>query len=864
MSEKKPSVDELSLRNALECFQNDDYAATTFLNKYPLRSKSGDFLETHPRKTLSRVMKTLADAMPEEKNIKTQLGMLSGPTEAWLERVFGDEYSPFRSDRQWTWYGIFMEACGMFEGVCPQGSILSAAGNEQFPQSLSNCFVIASPNDSIAGILQTSEQEAQLMKKRGGVGIDISTLRPAGTTVANAARTSTGAAGWMNHFSNVCQSIGQNGRRGALMLSIDVKHPDALHFARAKLDPTYCTGANVSIKITDEFMDAVRAGAKFVQQWPVDSDDPEIVQEIDAKELWDAIIHCAWERAEPGIIMWDTAIKNLPAHCYADFKSICTNPCSEIILSAFDSCRLITMCLIKYVLNAFTDKAEFDFIAFKRDIRIAMRMLDAVVTAEIQHIDKILDKLDRESKLLKVEGERSQFQLEIDLWKRIRKTAVDGRRTGLGTHGLADCLCQLTLRYDSDEAIEMVSKIYETIRDTAYDESVEMAIEYGSFPVFNWDTEKSCAFIKRLPKKLRSKIKKYGRRNISLLTNAPTGTISTLSLCSSGIEPSFRYLHMRRRKINPSDVDTKVDFIDDEGVKWSEHQRISRNMLRYFEVTGQEFPKDARSDKDLEHILPDYFVTSDKINWMKRVELQAAAQQSIDHSISSTINLPSDVTEAEVGSIYEHAYDMGLKGITVYRDGCRDGVLISGDESNSITRVNAPTRPTKLPCEVHFTKVKGEEFIVIVGLLSGSVYEVFFGEYRNQIPKKQFSAFVEKKGKTKYYLTYIEGVDIKQIDINEYFNNKDYAAATRLLSMSLRHGCPLEHIIDQLHKSSPSIVEFGSAMSRILKKYIKIEDIRKSYNKCKSCGSPDIEVKLQEGCVTAVCHECCVIDAKCG
>lgn len=851
MTDKSKS---LALSNALEFFQGSDFAATTYLNKYALKDENGDFLETDPQQTINRVMKVLAKAMPE-KNGK--------PSEDFLKRVFGKD---FEEVKEKSWYNLFVDSCGKFEGVCPQGSVLSAAGNKKFPQSLSNCFVIDSPHDSIAGIMKTAEQESQLMKKRGGVGIDISTLRPAGTHVANAARTSTGASGWMDHFSNVCRSIGQNGRRGALMLSIDVKHPDALLFAQAKLDEKYCTGANVSIKITDEFMKAVKKGGKYTQQWPVDSDTPEVVQKIDARELWKEIIKCAWTRAEPGILLWDNITKNLPAHCYPQFKTISTNPCGEIPLSPYDSCRLTTICLTKYVDNKFTDKAIFNKKLFERDVRIAMRMMDAVVTAEINHIDGILKKLSKEKK----QDPKGLYDLEIDLWKNIKKAAVEGRRTGLGAHGLGDCLAQLTLRYDSPEAVKMVKNIYRLMRDSAYDESVEMAKEYGAFEVYDPKIERDCAFLSRLPKAIKDKMKKYGRRNISLLTTAPAGSISIMSLCSSGMEPTFQFMFLRRRKINPSDTDTRVDYICELGDKWSEHPQFEKNIERYFEATGKELP-DVKTNDELYKLLPDYFITSDKINWKMRVEVQAAAQESIDHSISSTINLPSDVSEDEVRIIYEHAYTKGLKGVTVYRDGCRSGVLLTTDGTSQseerpteVRRTEAPKRPEKLPCEVHFTKVKGKDYVVIVGLLNGAVYEVFFGEYHNQIPKKSFSGWVEKKGKTKYYLTYIEGVELKQVDINKYFDNKDYASATRLLSMALRHGAPLEYVIDQLQKSSPNIVEFGSALSRILKKYIKIEDIQKSYVRCKTCDSSQIEVKLQEGCVTVVCSACGMVDAKCG
>ena len=841
---------EEALEASLDFFGGEDFPATTFLNKYALRDENDNYLEKTPADTLKRVAKVLGKALPKAK-VST------------LKRILGDDYD---SKKHKTWEDVFLFAFDNFKGVCPQGSILSAAGNTFAPQSLSNCFVIASPEDSINGIYKASEEEAQLMKKRGGVGMDLSKLRPAGTTVANAARTSTGVPGWMDHFSNTCRSIGQNGRRGALMLTLDVKHPDALAFAQAKRDLSYCTGANVSLKITDEFMDCVAKGKKFKQQWPIDSKNPEMVQEVDAVELWNEITYCAWEMAEPGILMWDNALKNLPAHCYEFFKALACNPCAEIILSAYDSCRLMTMCLIKYVVDQFKEEATFDFKKFERDVRIAMRAMDAVVSAEIEHVTSIIRKIEAEKKAAPAES-KGVFNNELNLWKNIRKAAKDGRRTGLGTHGLGDCLAQLRLQYDSEEALVMVDKIYKTLRDVAYDESIEMAIEYGPFPAFDYEVEKSCEFIKRLPRSLKAKMKKHGRRNISILTNAPTGTISIMSLVSSGIEPTFRQMYLRRRKINDNDLNSRVDFVDQNGDKWMEFPQFERNVRRYFQAVGKELPEEVKSDADLNKILPDYFITSDKIDWLKRVEVQATIQQYIDHSISSTINLPSTVTPEEVNKIYTHAHQKGLKGVTVYRDGCRTGVLVTQEESQapeerpeSIKRVEAPKRPEKLACEVHFTKVKGEDYVVIVGLLNGSVYEVFFGKYGNQIPHKHFSGWIEKKSKSKYMLTYIEDVDLKQVDINKYFDNKEYAAATRLLSMSLRHGAPLEFVIEQLQKSSSAIGEFGSAVSRILKKYISVEDLQSRY---RETHGDNIEVKIEDGCVTIINLDTGEVESKC-
>jgi ribonucleotide reductase alpha subunit len=1213
MSEEKKSFPKF-----LEYFENNEFAASTFLNKYPLRDKQQNIIEDSPDQSIFRVMDVLGNSLPP-------------PSEECLKRIFGDEYKPYMSDKRWTWTDIFVRACNKFKGVCPQGSVLCAAGDMDNPQSLSNCFVIDSPRDDINDIFRAGLDEANLMRRRGGVGMDLSLLRPAGTTVKNAARTSSGVYGWMNFFSDVCRDIGQNGRRGALMLSLLVKHPDAALFATAKNDKKYCTGANISLRLTNEFMKAVVEDKEFVQQFPVDSLNPTVKTTVKARDLWKTICDSAHFRAEPGLIFWDNALDNLPAHCYDAFKAISTNPslragtkvltskgifsiedlqdtsfyiknlkgewssakcflsgknkklikltlegghtyyataehkwpvynpiiksytkvatedlsaglylpvnkhkelyennngtwdegfligcnlgdgwqtirkdtnklqvgfccstksvgdrtvlkelnriinslgidnsftkrdstyeininnkiirdlfikfevnskskglpnsiwfntseqfrlgllnglistdgyargnnkkgnrslqlttahkqlaedfsallgfygikssikyskttkasfpngkdynttyerydiviadalslthlkslipsfinlskndafynldckytqyhdkilitkventeltedvwdiqvndsthcfqlshcvtgnCSEIVLSANDSCRLITICLINYVLNAFTKDAEFDFVKFEQDVRVAMRMMDALVTAEIASIDRIIEKITKDYNDPAVTGDKDRFLREIELWKKIRQAGVDGRRCGLGTHGLGDCLAQLQLKYDSDEALAMVEKIYKKLRDIAYDESVEMAIEYGPFPAFDWEKEKDCAFIKRLPKQLRERIKLHGRRNISLLTNAPTGTLSIVSQVSSGIEPVFRYMYTRRRKVNASDLNSRVDFVDELGDKWMNFPQFEKNIERYFKATGKELPQNVKNDEELQALLPNYFVTSDKINWKRRVEIQGVIQQYIDHSISSTINLPSDVKASVIADLYELAWSKGLKGLTVYRQGCRDDILIANDTEGQtsktdegLSRKEAPKRPDKLPCDVYVTSVKGTEYVVIVGLLNNSVYELFAGEYNNQIPKKPFSGFVEKKGKSKYILNYIEDVEFKQVDVNKYFDNKDYATATRLLSMSLRHGCPLGYIIDQLQKAGFSLFDFGPAVARILKKYVKVEDMKKVYNKCNKCGSKDVILTMESGCYTLKCNSCNTVDSKC-
>lgn len=861
------------MKLALEFFGGDEFAASTFLNKYALRDKEGNILEEDPNQTILRVMKVLADATPDKKTVEAfydeegkPTALLSCPSEEWLKRVLKEDYKLFRSDKRYTWLEIFTEACNQFKGVCPQGSILSAAGNDEFPQSLSNCFVIPSPHDSMSGIMRTGEQEAQLMKRRGGVGVDISSLRPKNSGVANAARTSSGAVGWMEHFSNVCRAVGQNGRRGALMISLSVKHPDAEDFAQIKKDRTKVTGANVSLRISDEFMDAVYNDKKFTQQFPIEG-EPEIQKEVSAKALWRSIIECAHDCAEPGLLFWDNCTKNLPAHCYDEFKSISTNPCAEIILSAYDSCRLVTICLTNYVRFPFTKNAEFDLTAFERDVRIAMRMMDAVVSAEINHVDHILEKV--KSNQAADFKNKEAYTLEIELWENIRKAAVNGRRTGLGTHGLGDTLAQLCLRYDSDEAIKMVDTIYSSLRNFAYDESIEMAKEMGPFPIYNYEKEQSCEFIKRLPEDLLKKMKKYGRRNIAILTNAPTGTISILSQVSSGIEPTFRQMYVRRRKINQNDEGTRVDFIDQSGDKWTEFPIFEKNVQRYFNIRGMALP-DVRTEEELNKQLPSYFTTSDKITWKKRVEIQSTAQQYIDHSISSTINLPETVSVEEVAEVYEHSHKLGLKGVTVYRDGCRTGVLISEEthqkqkelgRPETILRQEAPKRTKSLPCEVHIATVGGEEYVVIVSFLGDSIYEVFAGEHRNHLPEKKFSGEMIKQKEGVYILKYEHKGKIEEVDVNKYFKNEQYAALTRLVSTALRHGTPISFIVEQLMKATDSFFGFEKSLARVLKKYSKKEDVARKI--LANAAGDDLEIKFEDGCMTIINHTKNTVESKC-
>lgn len=826
---ERPKANESSAGTSefLEFFEQDELAAETCQNKYALRDNTGALIETSPVQIIERVARQLAA----------------------------------HTESPETSYETFVRAIDRFRGVCPQGSVLSALGDELYIQSLSNCFVIPAPHDSIAGILKTAEEEAQILKKRGGVGIDLSTLRPYGSFVGNAARSSTGVYGFMDLFSNVCRAIGQGGRRGALMLSLDVRHPDVIRFAEAKNDLRYCTGANVSVRVSDEFMEAVLGDQDFELRWPVDADDPELVRVIPARLIWKAISASAHRSAEPGVLMWDNITKNLPAHSYSEFETVGVNPCSEIPLSAYDSCRLISICLPRYVESGFSSQAAFDFEKFAQEVRIAVRMQEALVEAEITQVDKILSKLDS--------GPSELTARERTVWEAVRTAALRGRRIGLGTHGLADCLAQLCIRYDSEGAIAVVDQIYKFFRDTAYDESVLIAQEQGPFPAFDWKVEKDCAFIQRLPKDLQKRLARYGRRHVSLLTMAPTGSISILSRVSSGIEPVFRYDYKRRRRVNFDDLEARVDYVDALGERWQEYRVVHPNVLRYLESAGRT--KEARlwEQQGVPCSLPEFFVTAGEISWERRVELQGTIQQYLDHGISSTINLPEDTELSTVQELYLAAWRRGLKGITVYREGSRSGVLLAGDpaahqsDSPLIQRSPAPKRPAELPAEIHVVKAEGSDIVVVVGLLEGMVYEVFVGSgVKHDWPAVRQSGKVIKRSRGLYQLRYEYDGDERIVNDPELFGESSQSGFARLLSTALRHGTPLEFVVRQLEKASGSVVSLEAVTARVLREYIPFEAFQ-DYQRCSRCGSFDQRVLYESGCLVIRCEDCGQTDRQC-
>lgn len=804
-------------KEALDYYNGDELPAKTFVDKYALRDSLGDFKETTPPQMQERTSREL-------HRIETTY-----PNPRSYEEIY--------------------EAQKDFKYFSLQGSGMYGVGNPYTVVSFSNCYVIASPEDDLSSIMDQAKEMANIFSRRGGVGIDISPLRPDGMPVNNAAKTTTGAWSFADLYSYVCRMVGQEGRRGALMISIDVRHPDVFKFAKMKRDKSKVTGANVSIKLTDTFMEAVRDDTDFTLQWPIESEDPKHVEVIRARDLWEVIIDSAHGYAEPGLMFWDTMMRELPAECYKEFgfKHLTCNPCGELILPAGDSCRLLAMNLTGFVTDAFEDNAQFDFKLFKSKVRLAQRMMDNLVDLELEAIRKIIDKVDTTSAKL--------------MWKKIHDMGVKGRRTGLGYTGLGDTLAQLKIKYDSDEGLEMVGKIDKILCHASYEESINMAEERGPFPIFDWNLEKDNSFIKRLPPKLRKKAAAVGRRNISNLTNAPTGSLSIEAFnISSGIEPVYKNFYTRRKKINPGDENAKVDFIDDLGDRWQEFNVFHPNAARWLRKNNPDW--DGHSLLGL----PDYFVTADDIDWEKRVEVQSIITSFRDHSVSSTINLPKDVSKKVVGDIYMKAWELGLKGVTVYREGSRSGVLVSSDESNSVGRptaiksTQAPRRPPILPCEVYHGIVHGEPWTIVVGLMAGKPYELFGGPSAEAgIPKSVISGYMEKvkasKNLNKYNLIYNHyNSENKVEDVSSLFENKVHGAFTRMLSLSLRHGAPVQHIVEQLGKDvSEDLYSLSSVLRRALKKHIldgtKVAETSAS---CDQCGSGDL--KYQEGC--PVCLSC--------
>jgi ribonucleoside-diphosphate reductase alpha chain len=745
---------------------------------------------------------------------------------------------------------------------------MSAIGNPYQIQSLSNCFVVqgvySNKLDSYGGIMLADQELAQIMKRRGGVGLDISGIRPKNTITANAAKTTDGIAVFMERYSNTCREVAQNGRRGAEMITISINHPEVETFINIKRDLSKVTGANISIRFNDEFMQAVKDDTEYSLRWPVEAsvEDAKVIKKVKAREVWNQIIDSAWASAEPGLLFWDNVKANTPSDVYEDvgYGSISTNPCGEIVLSAYDACRLLVLNLSSYVNNPFTSEASFDFDLFHKHTVIAQRLMDDIIDLEMECIDRILAKIEADPESDEVK------QVEKNLWLKIKKANAGGRRTGLGITALGDCLAMLNIKYGMPESIDMTHNIYKALAVGAHTSSCIMAKERGAFPAFDFEKEKDHKYLNQIMeaagKNVSAMWKKFGRRNIALTTTAPTGSVSTLTQTTSGIEPAYLLSYVRRKKINPSDKNAKVDFVDALGDKWQEFTIYHHGVKRWMDVTGETDMTKS----------PYWGATSNEIDWVASVDIQAAAQKWIDHSISKTCNLPSSASKELVSQVYMRAWESGCKGFTIYRDGCRTGVLVSEDTAKKNKTTNerpeaienspAPKRPAELPCEIKKAKVNGETWTIFVGVLNGRPYELFGGLSKYvDIPNKHKIGKIVKNGKnsdglTTYNLVIGDSPDDQMTikDIANIFENKTHEAFTRMISLNLRHGTPIQFVVEQLTKDKyAEMTSFSKVVARVLKGYIKDGSKTALEKKCGSCGAEGTLV-YQEGCLS--CTQC--------
>jgi ribonucleoside-diphosphate reductase alpha chain len=805
---------ENAFNASVEYFEGDELAAKVFLDKYAIRDNDGNLLEQTPTEMHHRIAKEFARI--EKKKFKNPL------TE---EEIFA--------------------LLDHFKYIIPQGSPMFGIGNNHQIVSLSNCYVVESPEDSYGGICRVDEMLCQISKRRGGVGLDISKIRPAGAGVKNAARNSTGVVSFMERYSNTIREVGQSGRRGALMLTIHVAHPDIEQFVTVKNDATKVTGANISVLLSDEFLTAVEKGEKFRLRFPVDAPPSDTDKWVDAKELWMKMISNAWLRAEPGLLFWDKIKKYNAVDCYHEegFDTVSTNPCSEITLSKFDSCRLMAMNLYSYVVDPFTNGSYFDYDLFEKHSEIIQRLMDDMIDLEEEKILQIIAKIKKDPE------EKGIKARELELWQNIHDRCTKGRRTGTGVTAMGDTLAALGLKYGSEESIFEVNKIMKTLCLSSFRSSMEMAKDIGTFPIWNWQKEKDSEFlamIKENDPKLYKDISIHGRRNIANLTIAPTGTVSILTQTTSGVEPLFMlFPYTRRKKINPTDKNAKVDFVDQNGDSWQEFTVYHPKVKKWMEITGE---------KDLTKS-PWHGCCAEEINWVDAVRLQAAAQKYIDHAISKTVNLPADVTVEEVAKIYEAAWKYGVKGCTVYRAGCRTSVLLDKSKEekskDKIQKNDAPKRPSSIDAEVHFSKVKGDDYYVVVGLLDGEPYEVFAGintEGDKQIVKKNVNKGKLKK-KTRGQYSLIAGAD--EFTLSGIHNHENGDSLCRMLSTALRHGADINFVVHQLEKTQGDLSSLSKVLARSLKKYIK-DGSTVSGENCGQCEGGKLE--RQDGCV--ICKSC--------
>jgi ribonucleoside-diphosphate reductase alpha chain len=826
-------------KSSLDYFDGDELAAGVFAGKYALSDRDGFFYEKNPNDMHIRLAKEFA-----------RIEMLY-PNPMTYEEI----------------YDLFKD----FKYVIPQGSPMSAIGNSHQIQSTSNCFVIESPYDSYGGILKTDQELVQIAKRRGGVGFDLSKIRPKGLSTGNAARTTDGIEVFMDRFSNSCREVAQGGRRGALMLTISVHHPQIKDFIKIKRNLERVTGANISIRVSDKFMKSVRDDKEFETMWPVNSKNPEIVKKLNAREVWGEIIDNAYTSAEPGVLFWDTATSMTPSDIYAEegFSSISTNPCGEIILSSYDSCRLMIVNLASFVENKFTNSSFFDFDKFADVVRKAQRLMDDMIDIEVEQIDKIISKVRNDPEPTAVK------RIELDLWKNVKEQAVAGRRTGLGITGLGDALAYMGIKYGSENSIKMTEKIYKNLSLNAYRSSCEMARERGSFPIHDPHRERNHPFLSQIwaeDPELWDMNVRWGRRNISLTTTAPAGSVSTMTQTTSGIEPSFLLSYTRRKKISNVNEDGRVDFIDSVGDMWQEYEVYHHGFKMWMDtLDASEY--ETMSNEKLVDISPYAGSTANEIDWVAKVKMQAAAQKWVCHAISNTTNLPKDVDIETVKNVYMTGWELGCKGITVYRDGSRSGVLIRNDDKSQDRELGfksntAPKRPEELNCDIHQATISGEPWTIIIGLMEGRPYEIFGGKSEYvEIPKKYKSGVLIKRPRksmnSKYDLRFGENGDEVVIkDISTVFDNPNHSAFTRTLSLALRHGAPVHYVCEQLQKDKEQeLFSFSRVIARCLKKYIADGTKVSNGNIDCNCESKDLcNIVYQEGCAT--CLSCGY--AKCG
>lgn len=841
-------TNNFAYEETLKYFKGDDLAARVWVTKYALKDSDGNIYEKTPDDMHHRIASEIAR----------------------VEKKYPNPLSETE---------IF-DLIKNFKYIIPQGSPMTGIGNNFQIASLSNCFVIGNGNDSdsYGSIMKIDEEQVQLMKRRGGVGHDLSYIRPKGSAVKNSALTSTGLAPFMERYSNSTREVAQDGRRGALMLSVSINHPDSEDFINAKLEQGKVTGANISVRIDDEFMKAVKSASEYVQKYPVFSKNPKFSKTIYAEELWKKIVYNAWKSAEPGILFWDTIIKESLPDCYADlgFETISTNPCGEIPLCPYDSCRLIAINLYSYVENPFTKKAKFNFELFRKHAAYAQRMMDDIIDLEMEKIDAILEKINSDP-----ENEEIKHT-ERHLWEKIRKKTLQGRRTGVGITAEGDMLAALNLRYGSKEANEFSVEVHKNLALSAYRSSVEMAKERGAFEVYDAKREKNNPFVLRIKEadeNLYQEMVKYGRRNIALLTIAPTGSTSLMSQTTSGIEPVFLPVYKRRRKVNPNDKDVKVDFIDEVGDSWEEYIVFHHHFKTWMQANGYDTSK-KYSNEEIQGLIeksPYHKATSNDIDWMSKVEMQGAIQKWVDHSISVTINIPNEATVELVNDLYIKAWEVGCKGVTVYRDGSRSGVLVAADdkkeeekeESHLHTEAFPKKRPQILEADVVRFQNNKEKWIAFVGLVDGRPYEIFTGLSDDEegilLPRWVNEGLIiknrDENGVSRYdfqfknlrgYKTTIEGLSHK---FNPEFWN--YA---KLISGTLRHGMPIENVVELINRlelDSESINTWKAGVARALKRYIP-DGTEADGQKCSNCGSD--QVVYQEGCL--ICKNCG--NSKCG